>query len=96
MGLEGAVKAVQEQVRARSRSSSCALGGAQKTCVQLADLEGVLAASHGEILRAAAILASLVYPGAPPLALAPAPAQPTDPVTSAHLPFVGGEVGRSL
>ncbi|XP_040819775.1 laminin subunit gamma-3 [Ochotona curzoniae] len=64
MGLEGAVKAVQEQVRARSRSSSCALGGAQKTCVQLADLEGVLAASHGEILRAAAILASLASPGA--------------------------------
>lgn len=63
-GLEGAVKAAQEQLQALSRGARCAQAGADKTCIQLADLGEALASSEEEILHAATVLASLV-PGAP-------------------------------
>lgn len=61
-GLEGAVKAAREQLQALSRSARCAQAGADKTCIQLADLEGALESSEEEILHAATVLTSLVVP----------------------------------
>lgn len=64
-GLEGAVKAAREQLQALSRSARCAQAGADKTCIQLADLEGALESSEEEILHAATVLTSLVRQRAP-------------------------------
>ncbi|TEA29632.1 hypothetical protein DBR06_SOUSAS510221 [Sousa chinensis] len=61
-GLEGAVKAAREQLQALGRKAHCAQARAEKTCVQLADLEAVLESSEEEILHAATILASLAIP----------------------------------
>uniref|UniRef100_A0A8C5YDM1 Laminin subunit gamma-3 n=1 Tax=Microcebus murinus TaxID=30608 RepID=A0A8C5YDM1_MICMU len=61
-GLEGAVKAALEQLRVLSKGAHCAQARAQKTCVQLADLEAALASSEEEILHAATVLKSLVIP----------------------------------
>ncbi|XP_044634476.2 laminin subunit gamma-3 [Equus asinus] len=61
-GLEGAVKAAREQLRALSRKARCAQARARKTCIQLADLEAALESSEEEILHAATVLASLVIP----------------------------------
>uniref|UniRef100_A0A8C9A0M5 Laminin subunit gamma-3 n=1 Tax=Prolemur simus TaxID=1328070 RepID=A0A8C9A0M5_PROSS len=61
-GLEGAVKASLEQLRVLSKGARCAQARAQKTCVQLADLEAALASSEEEILHAATVLQSLVIP----------------------------------
>ncbi|KAF5914792.1 hypothetical protein HPG69_008912 [Diceros bicornis minor] len=61
-GLEVAVKAAREQLRALSRNVHCAQAGAEKTCIQLADLEAALESSEEEILHAATVLASLVVP----------------------------------
>ncbi|XP_015449611.1 laminin subunit gamma-3 [Pteropus alecto] len=60
--LEGAVKAAREQLQALDRKARCAQAGAQKTCIQLADLDAVLESSEEEILHAATVLASLVIP----------------------------------
>lgn len=59
-GLEGAVKAAQEQLQALGRNAHCAQAGAEKTCVQLADLAAALESSEEEILHAATVLAALV------------------------------------
>lgn len=64
-GLEGAVKAAREQLQALDRKARCARAGAQKTCIQLADLEAVLESAEEEILHAATVLASLVPQGIP-------------------------------
>ncbi|XP_003794938.1 laminin subunit gamma-3 [Otolemur garnettii] len=61
-GLEGAVKATREQLRVLSKGAHCTQTGARKTCVQLADVEAVLASSEEEILHAATVLESLVIP----------------------------------
>nr|KAF6433683.1 laminin subunit gamma 3 [Molossus molossus] len=61
-GLKGAVKAAQEQLQRLSRRARCAQARAEKTCVQLADLEAALGSSEEEILHAATVLASLVIP----------------------------------
>ncbi|XP_042769208.1 laminin subunit gamma-3 [Panthera leo] len=61
-GLEGAVKAAREQLRALSRSVHCAPAGTEKTCIQLADLDAALESSEEEILQAALVLRSLVIP----------------------------------
>lgn len=61
-GLEGSVKAAQEQLHVLIRSARCAQTRAEKTCVQLADLKAVLESSEEEILHAATILASLGIP----------------------------------
>nr|KAF6277188.1 laminin subunit gamma 3 [Pipistrellus kuhlii] len=61
-GLEGAVKAAREQLQTLSRSARCAPAGADKTCVQLADLEEALESSEEEILHAGTVLTSLVLP----------------------------------
>lgn len=60
------MKAAREQLQALSRKAHCAQARAEKTCVQLADLEAVLESSEEEILHAATILASLVPQGTPP------------------------------
>ena len=60
------MKAAREQLQALSRNARCAQARAEKTCVQLADLEAVLESSEEEILHAATILASLVPQGTPP------------------------------
>lgn len=59
------MKAARQQLQALSRKAHCAQARAEKTCVQLADLEAVLESSEEEILHAATILASLVYPRGP-------------------------------
>lgn len=59
-GLEGAVKAAREQLRALSKGAHCGHAGTEKTCIQLADLDAVLESSEEEILQAAIILRSLV------------------------------------
>lgn len=61
-GLQGAVKAAREELRVLSRSAHCAQAGAEKTCIQLADLEATLESSEEEILHTATVLASLVIP----------------------------------
>ncbi|XP_047624670.1 laminin subunit gamma-3 [Phacochoerus africanus] len=61
-GLEEAVKAARERLQALSRSARCAQAGAEKTCIQLADVEAVLESSEEEILHAATVLESLVIP----------------------------------
>ncbi|XP_062938423.1 laminin subunit gamma-3 [Cynocephalus volans] len=61
-GLESAVKGAWEQLQALSKSAHCAQARAQKTCLQLADLEAALESSEEEILHAATVLASLVIP----------------------------------
>ncbi|XP_019494053.1 PREDICTED: laminin subunit gamma-3 [Hipposideros armiger] len=61
-GLERAVKAAREQLQALGRSARCAQAGAEKTCLQLADLEAALESSEEEILHAATVLASLAIP----------------------------------
>ncbi|KAL1288484.1 LAMC3 [Ovibos moschatus] len=61
-GLEGAVKSAREQLQGLGRSARCAQAGAEKTCVQLADLAAALESSEEEILHAATILESLVIP----------------------------------
>uniref|UniRef100_A0A8D0PXT6 Laminin subunit gamma-3 n=1 Tax=Sus scrofa TaxID=9823 RepID=A0A8D0PXT6_PIG len=58
-GLEEAVKAARERLQALSRSARCAQAGAEKTCIQLADVEAVLESSEEEILHAATVLKSL-------------------------------------
>ncbi|XP_058998586.1 laminin subunit gamma-3 isoform X2 [Mustela lutreola] len=60
-GLEGAVKAAQEQLWALS-SARCAQAQAEKTCIQLAELDAALESSEEEIVQAAIILKSLVIP----------------------------------
>lgn len=62
-GLEGAVKAAREQLRALGRSARCAQTRAEKMCFQLAELDTVLVSSEEEILQAAIILKSLVPQG---------------------------------
>lgn len=64
-GLEGAVKAAREQLQAMDRKARCVQAEAQKTCIQLADLEAVLESTEEEILHAATVLASLVPQGVP-------------------------------
>ncbi|KAM6182134.1 laminin subunit gamma-3 [Erethizon dorsatum] len=59
-GLEGAVKAAQEQLQALSEAAGCAPAGAWKTCTQLADLGVTLESAQDEILHAASVLTSLV------------------------------------
>uniref|UniRef100_A0A8D1BF60 Laminin subunit gamma 3 n=1 Tax=Sus scrofa TaxID=9823 RepID=A0A8D1BF60_PIG len=61
-GLEEAVKAARERLQALSRSARCAQAGAEKTCIQLADVEAVLESSEEEILHAATVLKSLAIP----------------------------------
>ncbi|KAM8801991.1 laminin subunit gamma-3 [Rhynchonycteris naso] len=61
-GLESAAKAAREKLQVLSKSARCAQAGAEKTCVQLADLEAALESSEEEVLHAATILASLVIP----------------------------------
>ncbi|XP_054440811.1 laminin subunit gamma-3 [Pteronotus mesoamericanus] len=60
--LEGAVKAAREPLQALSRGTRCGQAGAEKTCLQLADVEATLESSEEEIRHAAAVLASLVIP----------------------------------
>ncbi|XP_032164132.1 laminin subunit gamma-3 isoform X2 [Mustela erminea] len=60
-GLEGAVKAAREQLRALS-SARCAQAQAEKTCIQLAELDAALESSEEEIVQAAIVLKSLVIP----------------------------------
>uniref|UniRef100_A0A8C6R7G5 Laminin subunit gamma-3 n=1 Tax=Nannospalax galili TaxID=1026970 RepID=A0A8C6R7G5_NANGA len=60
LGLEGAVKAAQKQLQVLSGSVRCTQPGAQKTCVQLAELGVVLRSSEEEILHATSALSSLV------------------------------------
>ncbi|XP_059266506.1 laminin subunit gamma-3 [Mustela nigripes] len=60
-GLEGAVKAAREQLWALS-SARCAQAQAEKTCIQLAELDAALESSEEEIVQAAIILKSLVIP----------------------------------
>ncbi|KAK2501533.1 hypothetical protein MC885_006464 [Smutsia gigantea] len=55
-GLQGAVKAARGELRVLSRSAHCAQAGAEKTCIQLADLEATLESSEEEILQAAAVI----------------------------------------
>ncbi|XP_037654235.1 laminin subunit gamma-3 isoform X2 [Choloepus didactylus] len=62
MDLEGAVKAAREQLWVLSRNARCDQAGAEKTCIQLADLAVVLESSEEEILHAATVLSSLVIP----------------------------------
>ncbi|XP_020021188.2 laminin subunit gamma-3 [Castor canadensis] len=68
-GLEGAMKATQEQLRVLSTSAQCARDRTQKTCIQLAELGATLASSEEEIRHAASALTSLVilkdWPGQP-------------------------------
>ncbi|XP_032274800.1 laminin subunit gamma-3 [Phoca vitulina] len=61
-GLEDAVKASREQLRALSRSAHCAQARAEKPCIQLAELDAALESSEEKILQAAIILKSLVIP----------------------------------
>ncbi|XP_022356069.1 laminin subunit gamma-3-like, partial [Enhydra lutris kenyoni] len=61
-GLEGAVKAAREQLRALSRGARCAQAQAEKTCIQLAELDAALESSEEEIVQAAIVLKSLVIP----------------------------------
>lgn len=61
-GLEGAVKAAREQLWALS-SARCAQAQAEKTCIQLAELDAALESSEEEIVQAAIILKSLVPQG---------------------------------
>uniref|UniRef100_A0A8D1LKM9 Laminin subunit gamma-3 n=1 Tax=Sus scrofa TaxID=9823 RepID=A0A8D1LKM9_PIG len=61
-GLEEAVKAARERLQALSRSARCAQAGAEKTCIQLADVQAVLESSEEEILHAATVLESLAIP----------------------------------
>jgi hypothetical protein len=76
-GLEGAMKATQEQLRVLSTSAQCARDRTQKTCIQLAELGATLASSEEEIRHAASALTSLV-PSPSPLSLGmgPGPVQP--------------------
>ena len=60
------MKAARERLQALSRSARCAQAGAEKTCIQLADVEAVLESSEEEILHAATVLKSLVPKGPPP------------------------------
>ncbi|XP_047556856.1 laminin subunit gamma-3 isoform X2 [Lutra lutra] len=61
-GLEGAVKAAREQLRELSRGARCAQAQAEKTCIQLAELDTALESSEEEIVQAAIVLKSLVIP----------------------------------
>uniref|UniRef100_A0A8D1UYU1 Laminin subunit gamma-3 n=1 Tax=Sus scrofa TaxID=9823 RepID=A0A8D1UYU1_PIG len=61
-GLEEAVKAARERLQALSRSARCAQARAEKTCIQLADVQAVLESSEEEILHAATVLESLAIP----------------------------------
>lgn len=60
MGLEDSVKATWEQLQMLRGSTHCAQAGAQKTCIQLAELEETLRSSEEEVLRAASALSFLV------------------------------------
>lgn len=59
VGLEDSVKATWEQLQVLRGNAHCDQAGAQKTCVQLAELEETLKSSE-EILRAASALSFLV------------------------------------
>lgn len=59
------MKAAREQLQVLSSSARCTQARAEKTCVQLADLEAALESSEEEILHAATVLASLVPKGVP-------------------------------
>ena len=65
-GLEAAVKAARERLWALSRGARCAQARAEKTCIQLAELDAVLESSEEEILWAAIVLKSLVTQGPSP------------------------------
>ncbi|XP_034519634.1 laminin subunit gamma-3, partial [Ailuropoda melanoleuca] len=84
-GLEGAMKAAREQLRALGRSARCAQTRAEKTCFQLAELDTVLVSSEEEILQAAIILKSLAIPQE-------GPGQPT---TWSHLATEARALARS-
>ncbi|XP_030875870.1 laminin subunit gamma-3 [Leptonychotes weddellii] len=84
-GLEDAVKASREQLRALSRSAHCAQARAEKPCIQLAELDAALESSEEEILQAAIILKSLVIPQE-------GPGQPT---TWSHLATEARALARS-
>ncbi|XP_021510381.2 laminin subunit gamma-3 isoform X2 [Meriones unguiculatus] len=58
-GLEGAVKAVREQVQVLRGRAHCAQAEAQKTCVQMSELGETLQSSEEEVLRAASALSFL-------------------------------------
>lgn len=60
MGLEDSVKATWEQLQVLRGNAHCAQAGAQKTCVQLAELEETLQSSEEKLLRAASALSFLV------------------------------------
>lgn len=68
MGLQGAMKATWEQFQVLRGSARCAQAGAQKTCLQLTELEEALRSSEEEVLRAASALPFLV-PWSPPALL---------------------------
>lgn len=59
VGLQDSVKATWEQLRVLQGSAHCAQAGAQKTCLQLAELEETLRSSEEEALRAATALSFL-------------------------------------
>lgn len=58
--LEGAVKATRDQLQVLRGRALCTQAGAQKTCVQLGELEEALRSSEEEVLRAASSLSFLV------------------------------------
>ncbi|XP_045879580.1 laminin subunit gamma-3 [Meles meles] len=60
--LEGAVKAAREKLRELSGGARCAQAQAEKTCIQLAELDTALESSEEEIVQAAIVLKSLVIP----------------------------------
>nr|XP_015857477.1 laminin subunit gamma-3 [Peromyscus maniculatus bairdii] len=60
VGLQGAMKATWEQFQVLRGSARCAQAGAQKTCLQLTELEEALRSSEEEVLRAASALPFLV------------------------------------
>lgn len=59
-GLEDSVKATWEKLQVLRGHVHCAQAGAQKTCVQMAELEETLQSSEEEVLRAASALSFLV------------------------------------
>nr|AAF08983.1 laminin 12 gamma 3 chain [Mus musculus] len=59
VGLEDSVKATWEQLQVLRGHVHCAQAGAQKTCIQLAELEETLQSSEEEVLRAASALSFL-------------------------------------
>ncbi|XP_077003316.1 laminin subunit gamma-3 [Tamandua tetradactyla] len=83
--LESAMKAAKEQLQVLSKSARCVQTGAEKTCIQLADLAVVLGSAEEEIMHAATILSSLVIPQG-------APSQPTN---WSHLATEAGTLARS-